>query len=392
MTTGSAVNGKPAPDPATSGLEGIVSARTPLSEVDGLKGVLTIRGYDIEEIAAQISLEEAAFLLWHGKLPSKSELDEQNRRLVSYRRLPEEARVAVQVAAKRMEPMDALRFVVAALTADDPAPGDNSHAVNQQRAEMIVARVPVIVGTYQRLRSGGQPVEPRADLGMAANLLWQMTGVEPEPSKVRGLETYLVTVTDHGMNASTFTTRVIASTASDMVSAVVGGIGALKGPLHGGAPGPALDMIEEIGTPDRAEHWMKDAIAHGKRIMGFGHRIYKVRDPRAEVLYKAAWLLAEETGEQSSLDLAKEVERVAIDVLEEAKPGRNLNTNVEFYTALLLRDVGLTPDLFSPAFAVGRTVGWTAHIMEQQDGGRLIRPQSEYIGPRGLQFVPIEKR
>src|SRR5215207_286752 len=179
MTTGSA-SGRAAPDPATSGLEGIVAARTPLSEVDGLQGVLTIRGYDIEEIAAHISLEEAAFLLWHGKLPSKAELDEQNRRLVSYRRLPEEAQTAVQVAAKRMEPMDALRFAVAALTADDPAPGDNSHALNQQRAEMIVARVPVIVGTYQRLRSGGEPVEPRADLGMAANLLWQMTGVEPD--------------------------------------------------------------------------------------------------------------------------------------------------------------------------------------------------------------------
>jgi citrate synthase len=392
MTTGSAVNGKPAPDPATSGLEGIVAARTPLSEVDGLKGVLTIRGYDIEQIAAKISLEEAAFLLWHGKLPTQTELDDLHRRLVGYRRLPEEARIAVQAAAKRMLPMDAVRFAVAALTADDPAPGDNSHDINLKRAEMLVARVPVIVGMYQRLRSGGQVVEPRADLGITANLLFQMTGEEPDPAKVRGLETYFVTVTDHGMNASTFTTRVIASTASDMVSAVVGGIGALKGPLHGGAPGPALDMIEEIGTPDRAEAWMKNAISHGKRIMGFGHRVYKVRDPRAEVLYKAAWLLAEETGEQGSLDLAREVERVAVNVLEEAKPGRDLNTNVEFYTALLLRDVGLTPDLFSPAFGIGRTVGWTAHVIEQQDSGRLIRPQSEYNGPRGLEFVAIEKR
>ena len=392
MTTGSAVNNKPAPDPASSGLEGIVAARTPLSEVDGLKGVLTIRGYDIEQIASKISLEEAAYLLWHGKLPNKKELEEQNERLVSYRRLPEEARTAVQLAAKRMEPMDALRFAVAALTADDPGPGDNSHEVNQKRAEMIVARVPVIVGMYQRLRSGGSVVEPRADLGMAANLLFQMTGQEPDEAKVRGLETYLVTVTDHGMNASTFTTRVIASTASDLVSAVVGGIGALKGPLHGGAPGPALDMIEQIGTADKADSWIRDAVQHGKRIMGFGHRIYKVRDPRAEVLYKAAWLLAEETGEQSSLDLAKEVERVAVQVLLDEKPGRNLNTNVEFYTALLLRDVGLTPDLFSPCFALGRTVGWTAHIIEQQDGGRLIRPQSEYIGERGYQFVPLDKR
>jgi len=392
MTTGSAVGGKPAPDPANSGLEGIVAARTPLSEVDGLKGVLTIRGYDIEEIAAHISLEEAAYLLWHGKLPTRSELDEQNRRLVGYRRLPEETRAAVQLAAKRMEPMDALRFAVASLTADHPDPGNNEHDVNQKRAEMIVARVPIIVGMYQRLRSGGQVVEPRADLGIAANLLFQMTGEEPDEAKVRGLETYLVTVTDHGMNASTFTSRVIASTASDMVSAVTGGIGALKGPLHGGAPGPALDMIEEIGTADRADAWMRDAVQHGKRIMGFGHRVYKVRDPRAEVLYKAAWLLAEETGEEGSLDLAKEVERVAVQVLLDEKPGRNLNTNVEFYTALLLRDVGLTPDLFSPCFAVGRTVGWTAHIIEQQDSGQLIRPQSEYNGERGLKFVALDKR
>jgi citrate synthase len=392
MTTGSAVNDRPAPDPATSGLEGIVAARTPLSDVDGLKGILTVRGYDIEQIAGKVSLEEVAYLLWHGKLPTRSELDVQNERLVSYRRLPEEARAAVQLAAKRMEPMDALRFSVAALTADDPAPGDISHEVNQQRAEMIAARVPVIVGMYQRLRSGGSIVEPRADLGMAANLLFQMTGQEPDEAKVHGLETYLVTVADHGMNASTFTCRVIASTASDMVSAVVGGIGALKGPLHGGAPGPALDMIEQIGTADKADAWIRDAVRHGKRIMGFGHRVYKVRDPRAEVLYKAAWLLAEETGEQSSLDLAKEVERVAVQVLLDEKPGRNLNTNVEFYTALLLRDVGLTPDLFSPCFGVGRTIGWTAHIIEQQDSGRLIRPQSEYNGPRGLQFVPIDKR
>ncbi|MCC7368107.1 MAG: citrate synthase/methylcitrate synthase [Chloroflexi bacterium] len=392
MTTGSATNGKPAPDPATSGLEGIVAARTPLSEVDGLHGVLTIRGYDIEQIASKISLEEAAFLLWHGKLPTQQELDDLHRRLVGYRRLPDEARMAVQAAAKRMLPMDALRFAVAALTADDPDPGNNAHEVNLTRAEMLVARVPIIVGMYQRLRSGGQVVEPRADLGITANLLFQMTGEEPDPAKVRGLETYFVTVTDHGMNASTFTTRVIASTASDMVSAVVGGVGALKGPLHGGAPGPALDMIESIGTPDRAESWMKNAVAHGQRLMGFGHRVYKVRDPRAEVLYRAAWLLAEQTGEQTSLELAREVERVAINVLEEAKPGRNLNTNVEFYTALLLRDVGLTPDLFSCAFGIGRTVGWTAHVIEQHDSGRLIRPQSEYNGPRGLEFVPIEKR
>jgi citrate synthase len=177
-----------------------------------------------------------------------------------------------------------------------------------------------------------------------------------------------------------------------MVSSVTGAMGALKGPLHGGAPGPALSMIEEIGSPDRAEAWMKDAVAKGKRLMGFGHRVYKVRDPRAEVLYKAAEALADETGEQEALALAREVERIGVKFLADAKPGRNLNTNVEFYTALLLREVGLPQDLFTPAFGIGRMAGWTAHILEQQANNRLIRPQSEYVGPRGLQFVPVEKR
>ena len=360
--------------------------------MDGQKGVLTIRGYSVEELAGNVSLEEAAYLLWHGRLPRRDELDDLERRLVAYRRLPDETRMAVQAAAKKMQPMDALRFAVGSLTVDDPAPGDHSKEPNLKRAEMLVARVPVIAGMYQRLRSGSQVVEPRADLGLTANFLFQMTGQEPDPDKVKGLDTYLVTVTDHGMNASTFTARVIASTDSDMTSAVTGAIGALKGPLHGGAPGPARDMIEEIGTPDRAEAWMKDAVAKGKRLMGFGHRVYKVRDPRAEVLYTAAELLADETGEKDSLALAREVERVGVQVLSDAKPGRNLNTNVEFYTALLLRDIGLPTDMFSVAFGIGRTVGWTAHVMEQQEGGRLIRPQSEYAGPRDLTFTPIDKR
>jgi citrate synthase len=195
-------------------------------------------------------------------------------------------------------------------------------------------------------------------------------------------------VADHGMSASTFTARVIASTASDMVSAVTGALGALKGPLHGGAPGPALSMIEEIGRKENAEPWMRDALARGKRLMGFGHRVYKVRDPRAEVLYRAAVALADETGEREALELAQEVERVGVQVLAEAKPGRNLNTNVEFYTALLLREIGLTPDLFTPAFAIGRTAGWCAHVMEQRAHGRLIRPQSEFVGPHDLHYSP----
>ncbi|MFN8525803.1 MAG: citrate synthase/methylcitrate synthase [Chloroflexota bacterium] len=380
------------PDPATSGLEGIVAARTDLSDVDGQRGILTIRGYDVEQLAGKVSFEEMAYLLWHGKLPNSAQLDDLNARFRKYRKLPAEAQTAVELGARRMQPMDALRFAVAALTADDPDPTDESHEANLDRAIRLVARVPVIVGTYQALRSGKSTTTPRDDLSIAGNVLYQVSGGEPNPSKVTGLDTYLVTVADHGMNASTFTSRVIASTASDMVSAVTGAIGALKGPLHGGAPGPALEMIEEIGTPDRAEAWMRDAVAHGKRLMGFGHRVYKVRDPRAEVLFKAAEALGEETGELEALHLAQQVELAGVKFLEDTKPGRNLNTNVEFYTALLLRDIGLPQDLFSPAFGIGRTAGWTAHVLEQQANNRLIRPQSEYVGPRGLRYTPIGQR
>ncbi|MFN8514933.1 MAG: citrate synthase/methylcitrate synthase [Thermomicrobiales bacterium] len=384
-----ASGGNPA---ATRGLDGIVVANTEMSLVDGQVGHLAIRGYDVEELAGRASFEEVAYLLWHGTLPTQSQLDEFNAKLVAARALPEETEAAITLAAKRMGPMDALRFAVASISADDPNLEDESQEAKFDRACRILARVPVIVASYQRQRNGEKPVASRDDLGIAANYLYGISGEVPGDAETRGLNTYLCTVSDHGMNASTFTARVIASTASDMISAVTGAIGALKGPLHGGAPGPALTMIEEIGTPDRAEAWMKDAIAKGKKLMGFGHRIYKVRDPRAEVLYAAAEELADETDEREALALAKAVEQAGIKVLNEAKPGRNLNTNVEFYTALLLRELGLSADLFSPTFAVGRTAGWIAHIIEQQTGGRIIRPQSEYVGPRDLRYVPIDQR
>ena len=378
--------------PASSGLDGVVVANTKMSDVDGQLGHLTVRGYDIEELAGRATFEEVAYLLWHGALPNESKLTALKRELRGYRRLPEETTAAIELAAKRMEPMDALRFAVASLTADETDSEDDSREANLRRSAMLLARVPIIIANYQRLRNGQPPVPPRDELGIAANYLYGLTGQEPDASRVQGLDTYLVTVADHGMNASTFTARVIGSTASDFVSAVTGAIGALKGPLHGGAPGPALTMIEEIGTPDRAEAWMKDAMAHGKRIMGFGHRVYKVRDPRAEVLYQAATAMAADSGQRQALELAKAVEDAGVKVLAEAKPGRNLNTNVEFYTALLLREIGLSADLFSPTFAVGRTAGWLAHLLEHREGGRIIRPQSEYVGPRDLHYVPIAER
>jgi citrate synthase len=269
--------------------------------------------------------------------------------------------------------MDALLMATPTLEVDQP--------------EDVVVAFPTIVGTYWRLLNGHAPVPVREDLSHAAHYLYQLSGEAPPPGHVRALETYLNTVCDHGLNASTFTARVIASTHSDVIAAVTGALCALKGPLHGGAPGPALDMVFEIGTPDRAEAVIRAKLDAGERLMGFGHRIYRVRDPRADVLAQAAMRLYENGADRQVYDLARSVERTALRLLHEHKPDRRLDTNVEFYTALLLHGLGLPTELFTPTFAVGRVVGWCAHYLEQRRDGRLIRPQSEYIGPVGLQYV-----
>jgi citrate synthase len=252
--------------------------------------------------------------------------------------------------------------------------------------------VPTIVTAFWRLRGGAEPIAPRRDLGHAANFLYMLTGEAPNAERVRALETYLNTVVDHGLNASTFTARVIVSTGSDLVSAVVGAIGALKGPLHGGAPGPALDLVFEIGEASRAEDILRRKIEAGEKLMGFGHRVYKVRDPRADVLAAAAERMYTRAGDMSLYTLARAVEATAIRLLEEYKPGRRLQTNVEFYTALLLHGLGLDAALFTPTFAVSRVSGWIAHAFEQRGANRIIRPQSEYMGPRDRKWVPLSDR
>jgi citrate synthase len=266
------------------------------------------------------------------------------------------------------------------------------HATDAGRAKALTARIPTVVATYWRLRQGKAPLAPRSDLDHAANYLYMLTGETPSAARVRGMETYLNTVSDHGLNASTFTARVIISTQSDIVSAIVGAIGALKGPLHGGAPGPALDMVFEIGEASRAEPYLRTLLGRGERLMGFGHRVYKVRDPRADVLANAAEKMYRADGDMRLYELAKHVETVAIGLLDEYKPGRNLRTNVEFFTALLLHGLDLETDLFTPTFAVGRVAGWVGHCFEQQRTGRLIRPQSVYIGERNRQWRSAEQR
>jgi citrate synthase len=364
-----------------AGLEGVIAATTRLSHVDGERGELVIAGYPVGELAAHATFEETTWLLWHGELPSSAQLEAFRTELAGARELsPATDALLRECATANLDPMDALRAAAGtiSLRTDEPA--------------SIVACIPTMVAAYWRLQSGHAPIAPRRDLGHAASFLYLLTGNAPDPEQARGLETYLNTVVDHGLNASTFTARVITSTGSDLVSAVVGAIGALKGPLHGGAPGPALDMVFEIGDASRAEGFLRKKIEAGERLMGFGHRVYKVRDPRADVLATAAERMYTRAGDMSLYTLARGVEETAVRLLEEYKPGRRLQTNVEFYTALLLHGLGLEVPLFTPTFAISRVSGWIAHSLEQRRANRIIRPQSEYTGPRDLRWVPVSER
>jgi citrate synthase len=369
------------------GLEGVVAAETRLSHVDGEAGKLILAGLPVEVLAPTATFEETIHLLWEGSLPSRGELDLLERELAERRELPDATYDLLRAAADaKAEPMDALRMAAATLSLDRGA------GEPHEDAKRLVAGFPTIVAAHWRMRAGEQPIAPDPSLGHVANYLYMLEGERPRPRRERALTTYLNTVVDHGMNASTFTARVIVSTRSDVISAVVGAVGALKGPLHGGAPGPALDMVFEIGEASRAEAVVRRMLERGDRMMGFGHRVYKVRDPRADVLSQAARTLADE-GEAAELHaLARAVEETVLRLLEETKPGKRLKTNVEYYTALLLHGIGLPKELFTPSFAIGRVAGWTAHCFEQLEANRLIRPASVYIGQEHGRWTPIEER
>ncbi|HEX7236078.1 MAG TPA: citrate synthase [Gammaproteobacteria bacterium] len=348
---------------ANPGLEGVVAAETHLSHVDGERGELIVAGHRLEDLAKR-DYEDVVAELWEAAgVPRRD-------RVVAMP-LPPSTLALLRAAAERaVPPMDALRMAAGTLQAADDVAA----------AQLLVGSFATIVAAYARLLRGAEPIAPRANLSIAGNYLYMLAGAEPHAELVRGLNVYLTTVADHGLNASTFTARVITSTGSDFVSAITGAVGALKGPLHGGAPGPALDMVFEIGSAERAEAVLREKIARGERLMGFGHRIYKVRDPRADVLAAAAARMFERAGDLRLYELARAVEATALRVLEQHKPGRRLKTNVEFYTALLLHGLQIDTAFFTPTFAIGRVAGWTAHCFEQRALGRLIRPQSVYVG------------
>ena len=384
------------------GLAGVVLTETRLSRVDGEAGELIIAGFPLEELAPNAYFEEVLFLLWNDRLPTSSELEGLRAKMVAFRNLPQTTLTVLQAAAERkLSPMDALRIGVDTLSLSDPDPLENSRTANEQRALLILAASPTIVAAYWRLLNGQKPIDPDPSLHHASNYLYMLTGEVPHPDAVRAVETYLNTVVDHGMNASTFSSRVIVSTQSDMFSGIVGGLGALKGPLHGGAPGPALDMVYELREradasgrtiSEEADQYVREVVSAGGRIMGFGHRVYKVRDPRADVLEMAAEMLFKEAGDSQLHEDSRAVEKVVVRVLEELKPGRKLQTNVEFYTALVLHGVGLATDLFTPTFGISREGGWSAHILEQLDEGILIRPRAVFSGELGRKWIAIEDR
>ncbi|HEX8024687.1 MAG TPA: citrate/2-methylcitrate synthase [Candidatus Limnocylindrales bacterium] len=356
----------PAEKPYSPGLEGVVAAETALSLVDGERGRLLYRGYRIGDLVDHGSYPAVANLLWTGEWVPDAHLPTAP--------LPPVVLTALRALPRDAKPMDALRTAVSVWgttqTLDWPPTPEHARA--------LTSFSPSALAAFARLRKGQEPVEPDPSLDLVPGFLYQLTGEKPDAGTARALDAYFMVGAEHSLNASTFTARVITSTRSDMASAVVGAIGALKGPLHGGAPSEVVEQIHQVGSPERAEQWVRDTIARGDRLMGFGHRVYRAYDPRAAALRKVAESMAHKP---EWLALAIAVEDTALRVLAELHPERALKTNVEYYAAPVLMGVGLTPDLFPATFALARHAGWTAHIIEQAAANRLIRPDARYTGP-----------
>lgn len=354
------------------GLEGIVVAETDLSLVDGQNGLLVYRNHWARDLAIHHTFEEVAHLLWYGHLPSEQELADLQAKLKANRELPVYVKAALDQIPAEVDLMSVLRTGVSLL-----AEPTHSWPPTIDQVISLTAKMPTIVAYRQARLNGKEPLAPNADLDHTANYLYMLKGEVPKDAHVRALDAYLILTQEHGMNASTFAARVVSSTRSDLVSAITAAIGALKGPLHGGAPSEVTEMIEAIGTKENAEPWMRKKLESGERLMGFGHRVYKTIDPRATALSGVA---SELSANDPWFDLATHVEKVGMELLKEFKPDRKLHTNVEFFAAAVMRAVGLDDSIFTPTFAVSRVVGWSAHVLEQAANNRIIRPQSNYTG------------
>src|ERR1051325_5946344 len=369
----------------SKGLEGVVAADSRISDVKGDIRQLIYCGYDINELAGKVSYEEVVYLLHHGRLPNRKELDELKTVLASKRELPKGVVDMIKTFPKETPPMNAIRTAVSALGCFDPESENDSMDANRLKALRLIARIPIITAYFHRIRQGKSILTPDPSLGEAANFLYLIDGEKPSQEKESTIDMCYVLHADHGMNASTFSARVTIATLSDMYSAITSAIGTLKGPLHGGANEGVIKMLQEIGTLDKVDAYIEECLAHKKKIMGIGHRIYKTLDPRAPHLKRMAQILSAKCGDPKWIQMS---ERIAELMLQK----KGLNANVDFYSATVYYSLGIPTDLFTPIFAIARTSGWTAHVLEQLADNRLIRPQSLYTGPAGLKVVPIEQR
>jgi len=373
------------------GLEGVVVGETVLSNVEGEVGRLTYRGYDIHDLAERANYEEVVHLLLFGRLPTHEELEALNARLAARRALPNGLLAMMHAIPRDAWPMDVLRTGVSAIAHFVPHRPDGSHETSIDSAIDLIAKVPTIVAAWDRMRRRLEPIAPDPKLTTAANFLYMRTGEQPIPEAEKALDTYLILLADHSYNASTFSARVTASTGADIYCSITAAVATLAGDLHGGAPSKVMTMLEEIGLPEKAEPYVRELLARHEKIMGMGHREYKIRDPRAAQLEKMAKNLTEKSHTKWYL-IARALEDASQNVLQEAKPGKKIYANVEFYTAPTLSSLGIPSDEFTCMFACGRISGWSAHVLEQFTHNRLIRPQATYVGPEVHPYEPIGQR
>jgi citrate synthase len=368
-----------------AGLEGVVAATSSIGDVDGINGVLIYQGLNIHDLARYSTFEETIFLLWHGRLPKRAELESLKQAIAENQELPKEVIDLIRQFPRGADPMDALRTGISALSFYDPNKNDLSRESLLRTATRLTAQFPIIVTAIDRLRNGKEPLAPRPDQNIATNFLYMLKGEMPSSEDARILDVALILHADHELNASTFTGRVVAATLADMYAAVTAAIAALSGPLHGGANTAVMKTLLEIGEIDRVEPYLKDALSKKKKISGFGHRVYRTEDPRATHLRRFSKEVGERAGNTKWYEMSRKMEEV---MLRE----KGLYPNVDFYSASTYYMMGIPLDLFTPLFAVSRISGWTGHLLEQYANNRLIRPRAEYVGPRNVPYVPIDER
>ena len=374
-----------------AGLQDVVAAPSRICFIDGEQGILAYGGYNIHDLAEKSNFEEVIYLLWHGHMPNKAELAELAQSLAGNRAIPTEIVALLKSFPTTAKPMDVLRTAISALGIYDPETADNSIEANWRKAVRVTSQLATVVAAFHRIRQGLEPLEPKTTLSHAGSFLWLLNGTEPSEVETKALDIALILHADHEFNASTFAARVTVATLTDMYSAITSAIGTLAGPLHGGANEAVMKMLLEIGDADKVDEYMADAFATGKKIMGFGHRVYHTEDPRATHLREMSEATAKRQGETKWFDMSKRIEELVIAEMD--RKGKKIRANVDFYSASTYHMLGIPIDLFTPIFAISRISGWTAHVMEQYNNNRLIRPRADYTGALpSVEYVALENR